>query len=269
MNFTLGHFALLLPLWLRFINTADYWNAGSTMCFTRSGSQFICRIFWMDLYVLLVAILSLTGPTLANTLVLSRRQPEKKADVSATPPLADFPAKWRLRKQRRNNSKLAKSLPKPGKCFWFVGANFQPVGGTKLATHYYPNLGSDASSVWNFCARPCDTEIPITLTRNFVSQFCNFHVGKTKNFEGRRLAWDAFNCQTWTQKVCLWFLNKNGENNVFHDDPRALETGTPVIWIDRLRSIKQSNCWQHSAGPKIGNYIIPRTYYSHVVVSSR
>ena len=47
----------------------------------------------MDLYVLLVAILSLTGPTLANTLVLSRRQPEKKTDVSATPPLADFPAK--------------------------------------------------------------------------------------------------------------------------------------------------------------------------------
>ena len=55
-------------------------------------------------------------------------------------------------------------------------------------THHYPNLGSDASSVWNFCARPCDTEVPITLTRNFVSQFCNFRVGKTKNFEGRRLA---------------------------------------------------------------------------------
>ena len=63
-------------------------------------------------FLILVTILSLTGPTLANTLVLSRRQPEKKADVSATPPLADFPAKWRLRKERRNYSKLAKSLPK-------------------------------------------------------------------------------------------------------------------------------------------------------------
>ena len=45
------------------------------------------------LFLILVAILSLTGPTLANNLVLSRRQPEKKADVSATPPLADLPAK--------------------------------------------------------------------------------------------------------------------------------------------------------------------------------
>ena len=45
------------------------------------------------LFLILVAILSLTGPTLANNLVLSRRQHEKKADVSATPPLADFPAK--------------------------------------------------------------------------------------------------------------------------------------------------------------------------------
>ena len=39
-----------------------------------------------------------------------------------------------------------------------------------------------------------------------------------------------------------------------HDDPQALETCTTVIWIDRLRNIKQRKCWQHSAGPKIGNY---------------
>ena len=39
-----------------------------------------------------------------------------------------------------------------------------------------------------------------------------------------------------------------------HDDPQALETCTTVIWIDRLRNIKQRKCWQHSAGLKIGNY---------------
>ena len=41
---------------------------------------------------------------------------------------------------------------------------------------------------------------------------------------------------------------------VTHDDPQALETCTTVIWIDRLRNIKQRKCWQHSAGPKIGSY---------------
>ena len=39
-----------------------------------------------------------------------------------------------------------------------------------------------------------------------------------------------------------------------HDDPQALETCTTVIWIDRLRNIKQRKCWQHISGPKIGNY---------------
>ena len=39
-----------------------------------------------------------------------------------------------------------------------------------------------------------------------------------------------------------------------HDDLQALETCETVIWIDRLRNIKQRKCWQHNAGPKIGNY---------------
>ena len=38
------------------------------------------------------------------------------------------------------------------------------------------------------------------------------------------------------------------------DDPQALETCATVIWIDRLRNIKQRKYWQHNAGPKIGNY---------------
>ena len=39
-----------------------------------------------------------------------------------------------------------------------------------------------------------------------------------------------------------------------HDDPQALETCKTVIWIDRLRNIKQRKCWQHNAEPKIKNY---------------
>ena len=39
-----------------------------------------------------------------------------------------------------------------------------------------------------------------------------------------------------------------------HDDPQALETCKTVIWIDRLRNIKQRKCWQHNAEPKIRNY---------------
>ena len=38
------------------------------------------------------------------------------------------------------------------------------------------------------------------------------------------------------------------------DDPQALETCATVIWIDRLRNIKQRKCWQHNAEPKIRNY---------------
>ena len=42
------------------------------------------------------------------------------------------------------------SLPRSGKCFWLVESNFPR--GTNNQKHY-PDLGSDASSVWNFCAR--------------------------------------------------------------------------------------------------------------------
>ena len=42
------------------------------------------------------------------------------------------------------------SLPKFGQCFWLV----VPLG--KFAStnqKHYPDLGSDTSSVWNFCSR--------------------------------------------------------------------------------------------------------------------
>ena len=41
------------------------------------------------------------------------------------------------------------SLPRSGECFWLVEINF-----SRRTTNqkYYPDMGSDASSVWNFCA---------------------------------------------------------------------------------------------------------------------
>ena len=45
------------------------------------------------------------------------------------------------------------SLPRSGYCFWLVESNF-PRGTT--SQKHYPDLGSDASSVWNFCARFSD-----------------------------------------------------------------------------------------------------------------
>ena len=45
------------------------------------------------------------------------------------------------------------SLPRSGWCFWLVESNF-PRGTTNQK--HYPDLGSDASSVWNFCARSSD-----------------------------------------------------------------------------------------------------------------
>ena len=45
------------------------------------------------------------------------------------------------------------SLPRTGQCFSLAKANF-PRGTTNQK--HYPDLDSDASSVWNFCARFLD-----------------------------------------------------------------------------------------------------------------
>ena len=46
------------------------------------------------------------------------------------------------------------SLPRSGECFGLVESNF-PRGTTNQK--HYPDLGSDASSVWNSC--PCFTDV--------------------------------------------------------------------------------------------------------------
>ena len=45
-------------------------------------------------------------------------------------------------------------LPRFVWCFWLAEATF--TRGTTNQKHYHPDLGSDASSVWNFCARFSD-----------------------------------------------------------------------------------------------------------------
>jgi len=64
---------------------------------------------------------------------------------------------------------------------------------------------------------------------------------------------DSLTLLDWRSRIfgILWLLRL--VICLLHDDPQALETCTTVIWIDRLRNVKQRKCWQHSAGPSIGN----------------
>jgi len=72
-----------------------------------------------------------------------RKQPTFRDDATS------FPAKWRLR-----NAGLQKfHTTQIWVCFWFVEANF-PGGSTNQK--YYPDLGNDTSSVWNFCSLSSD-----------------------------------------------------------------------------------------------------------------
>ena len=60
-----------------------------------------------------------------------------------------FPAKWRLSDDFRN-SILMMSLLSSGRCFWLV-VSLRIFASTNEKRNR--NLGNDASSVWNFCAR--------------------------------------------------------------------------------------------------------------------
>ena len=70
-----------------------------------------------------------------------------------------FPAKWCLRNERRNSILMTPHYADLGSASDWTEANF-PHGMTN--PKHYPVLGSDASSVWNFCARFSD----ITSRRN-------------------------------------------------------------------------------------------------------
>ena len=64
-----------------------------------------------------------------------------------------FPAKWRLRNKRRKSMTDDASLPRSWSCFWSV----VPSGKFDSTNQKHnPDLGNDASSVWNFCAHFSD-----------------------------------------------------------------------------------------------------------------
>ena len=83
----------------------------------------------------------------------------------ATPPTVS-PRKSSEKRAQKYHKDDA-SLPRSGQCFWLVEANF--TSGTTNQKHY-PDLGSDASSVWNFC---------VVVTLRIVVCFLRLHPSRT------------------------------------------------------------------------------------------
>ena len=78
-------------------------------------------------------------------------KPEKTADIWRRYHWFSRQMTSEKRAQKFHNDDA--SLPRAGWCFWLVESHF--LCGTTNQKHY-PNLGSDVSSVWNFCARFSD-----------------------------------------------------------------------------------------------------------------
>ena len=82
-----------------------------------------------------------------------------------TPPIV-YPRKTSEKRAQKFHTDDA-SQPRSGQCFWLVEPNF--TSGTTNQKHY-PDLGSDASSVWNFC---------IVVTLRIVVCFLRLHPSRT------------------------------------------------------------------------------------------
>ena len=65
----------------------------------------------------------------------------------ATPPATGFPAKWRLRNERRHSILMTHHYQDLRSASDWLEISLNPN------QKHYPDLGSDASSVWNVCAR--------------------------------------------------------------------------------------------------------------------
>ena len=78
--------------------------------------------------------------------------PEKLKQPAFCGATTDFPAKWGLRNERRNSILMTRHYPDLVG-FWLVESNF--LRGTANQKHY-PDLGSDTSSIRNFCTRFSD-----------------------------------------------------------------------------------------------------------------
>ena len=75
--------------------------------------------------------------------------------------ITGFLAKWRLGNERGNSilMTMMMSLPGSGQWIWLAEARFPR--GTANRKHY-SDLGSEASSVWNFCSRSSEVISPET-----------------------------------------------------------------------------------------------------------
>ena len=78
-------------------------------------------------------------------------QPEKTPDISWRH--GWFPRRMTSEKWAQKFHTDDVSLARSGQCPWLVRNLIHPIRST---TQNYPDLGSDASSVWNFCARSSD-----------------------------------------------------------------------------------------------------------------
>ena len=87
------------------------------------------------------------------------------------PTTTGFPSKWRLRNEHRNSILMTRHYQALGRFLgsasdWLAEANFL-CGATNRSC--YPELGSDASSVWNFCGRSSGvicTGKPVVASQN-------------------------------------------------------------------------------------------------------
>ena len=75
-------------------------------------------------------------------------QPEKTADISRRH--GWFPRRMTFEKWVQKFHTDDVSLARSGKCLWLVGNLINPIRST-TQNYIYPEPGSDASSVWNFC----------------------------------------------------------------------------------------------------------------------
>ena len=115
----------------------------------------------------------------------------------------DFPTKWRLRNKRRNSILMTCHYPDPGTASdWLCHLwNFlQPIESTT-------SLGSDTSSVWNFC----------TCFSDFISwRNCWWHREMSSVFSGYCYGWElghstVANLNGWNKSLtrCLPSINQS------------------------------------------------------------
>ena len=139
------------------------------------------------------------------------RQPEKTANIWRC--CHWFPLQMTFEKQAQKFHTDDASLPRSGWCFWLVvpGGKFDSAN-----ERHYPDLVSDMSSVWNFCARFSNV---IWRGNQWWCHQMSFH-GETSGVVVKCWLFSQANEQAKSeneQNHVLWFANgpvlKKGKNS--------------------------------------------------------